>query len=103
MHFTLVFRSNEATDRSYGMVFIPCPCWVRGSEVLINLNPHTPELEPGSVKRLIEREKLRPAENEGRAQCTIVAHPEGHGGYKEMGILRGELQDAGFGVCVVEG
>ena len=42
MKFTVVFASSDSTDLSYGLVFIPCPAWVRGNRVILNLNPENP-------------------------------------------------------------
>lgn len=101
MHFTVVFRGSESVDLSYGLVFIPCPCWVKGNDTVINLNPSTPLLEPGSVARLIDHENLRSLLAIDTQQCTIVVHPEGHGSATDLAQVRSELESAGFAVCVI--
>jgi hypothetical protein len=101
MHFTVVFGAGESSDRSYGLVFIPNPCWVRGSEIVLNLNPRTPELEPGAVRRLIDQERLRGDLAEGGNTCTLIAHPAGHGTLKELHLLQEELAAESLSVRVV--
>jgi hypothetical protein len=49
MHFTLVFSGAEGHDLSFGLVFVPSPCWVRGDDVVLNVNPLVPHLESGSI------------------------------------------------------
>jgi len=57
MYFEITLRSEETyeTHFSYGLVFIPCPVWFKGSEKIINLNPNSPRYHKGSVKKLVEK------------------------------------------------
>ena len=70
MKFTVVFASNDSTDLSYGLVFIPCPAWVRGEKVVLNLNPENPHYQPGSVKKLLTVERIS---GQGEARSSAPA------------------------------
>ena len=40
MHFEVTLRSNETYEKhfSYGIVFIPCPVWVKGDLDWVKMN-----------------------------------------------------------------
>ena len=60
MKFTLVFEKNdEGRGASYDLLFIPCPVFAQGENRVLNLNPETPHLQPGSIQRLLQQEKLQ--------------------------------------------
>ena len=99
MHFELTIRPEKALDKhfSYGLVFIPCPVWVKGDEQIINLNPSSPEYHKGSIKRLIEKENLQHIINEG-SEAVLVVNDIGHGTEKDLTTLKEDLVDEGFRV-----
>jgi hypothetical protein len=104
MKFTVVFASSDSTDLSYGLVFIPCPAWVRGDRVILNLNPENPHYQPGSVRKLITAERIGNARRaEGPRACTVVIHPEGHGSWPDLQALVSDLISEGLRVTLAGG
>ena len=101
MEFTVVFHSKLGVDLSYGLVFIPCPVWVRGGRKIINLNPASPHYQKGSVQRLLDREPLEAALAEGHRKCLLVVHADGHGTEDDIETLKADLLDVGFGAEVI--
>ena len=101
MHFTVHLRGEKTyqDDFSYGLVFIPCPVWTKGSKQLLNLNPERPDLRPGSVARLIEQEGIN-KKLTGTKQATVLVHPLGHGSIADMVTLQRDLLEQGFSVKV---
>jgi len=99
LHFEVTFRSKETYEKhlSYGLVFIPVPVWVKGSEQVLNLNPRTPAYQKGSVNRLIEQEKLNFNENK---EAVVAIRDIGHGTRKDFDTLKEDLADSGFKVIV---
>ena len=101
MKFTVVFASSDSTDLSYGLVFIPCPAWVRGDRVILNLNPENPHYQPGSVRKLLSAERIgSPRRAEGPQTCTVVIHPQGHGSWPELQALVSDLTSEGLRVTL---
>jgi hypothetical protein len=98
--FTVVFDTQEAYDLSYGLVFIPCPVWIRGQQEVINLNPEDPAYRPGSVQRLLEQENIESFLLEGRRECLLVVHDTGYGSQQDLETLRTDLEDVGYSVAV---
>jgi hypothetical protein len=101
MHFTVVLRAeqDEATNFAYGLVFIPCPVWVRGSDEVLNLNPKVPKYRKGGVRRLLETEGLS-TKLKGNRQATVIIHASGHGGKADILALIDDLINERFSVCV---
>lgn len=101
MHFTVSFRGSQTygDDHSFGLVFVPCPVWVRGRQQLINLNPERPDYRPGSVRRLLEHEGLSSQLGEPMA-ASILVHPIGHGSVTDLNSLPRDLADEGFVVHI---
>ena len=101
MHFTVHLRSEKTyqDDFSYGLVFIPCPVWMKASKQLLNLNPERPDFRPGSVARLIEQEGIG-EKLIGAKQAIILVHPLGHGSIADMVTLQRDLLDNGYSVKV---
>lgn len=100
MHFTVVFSGAEGHDLSFGLVFIPSPCWVRGDDVVLNLNPRTPELEPGFVARLLDTTGVRDEVLASGRRCTVVVHAGGHGVSAHLAMLVEELERESLAVVV---
>lgn len=96
MQFTIVFNGNEAVDKSYGLMFIPCPVFVSGNEEVLNLNPDKPNLQPGCIKALINKEKLQDIR-----KCVVVVHSIGHGTSKDLSVLQEELKMCGIAYKVI--
>ncbi len=99
MRFTVVFSGEEAIDRSYGLVFVPSPVWVRGDKELVNLNPENPYYQLGSVKKLFRHERLE--ESLWPKRCTLIAHPEGHGRFEDLHALVKDLEAESVAVTVL--
>lgn len=101
MHFTVHLRGENTSqdDFSYGLVFIPCPVWTKGSKQLLNLNPDRPDLRPGCVARLIEQETIKDKLT-GSKQAIVLVHPGGHGSIADMATLQRDLLEQGFSVKV---
>lgn len=103
MKFTVTFTTQdtpgpgESCDLSYGLVFIPSPCWIRGEgEVLVKLNPESPLYQLGSVCILLQKEKIIK-----RINCTgalILIHNIGHGTQEDLNLLEKDLSNEGFTV-----
>lgn len=100
MKFTVVFHSHEACDLSFGLVFIPCPAWIRGEKEIINLNPDDPAYHAGGVQRLLEHENIEGLLLEGSRACLLVVHDGGYGTQQDFERLRADLENAGFSVAV---
>ena len=101
MHFTVHLRGEGVTqnDFSYGLVFIPCPVWIKGAKQLLNLNPERPDFRLGSVARLIEQEGIG-SKLSGSKQAAVLVYPGGHGSIADMTTLQRDLLEQGFSVRV---
>lgn len=101
MHFTVHLRSEHTyeDDFSYGLVFIPCPVWVKGSNLVLNLNPERPDLRPGCVEQLLEQEGIGD-KLKGAKQAVVLVHPLGHGSMADLVTLQQDLLSQGFKVSV---
>jgi len=101
MHFTVHLRSRETyeDDFSYGLVFTPCPIWVKGQRSILNLNPSRPDYCLGSVQRLIQKEHLGEKLKEEK-EAIILVHPIGHGSAEDLANLQLDLIQEGFTVKV---
>jgi hypothetical protein len=93
-----VFASHESVDLSYGLVFIPCPVWVRGNKEIINLNPERPDYQLGSVRKLMDREPIE--RNLVERSCTVIVHSVGHGSQKDFDNLITDLKVESFKATV---
>src|SRR4051794_6995525 len=98
MQFTIVFHSAEAHDRSYGLVFIPNPAWIKHDQVIMDLNPHRPQYQHGGVQALLVGEAIYPELVDGHPECVIIIHREGYGTVAALETLQVDLRDAGFSV-----
>lgn len=95
MHFTVVFSGQESRDLSYGLVFVPCPIWIRGEREILNLHPDNPHYQRGDLRRLLDEETVVP-NLEGQRQAVIVVHPSGHGSSADLASLQEDLRAEGF-------
>ena len=97
MTFTVVFQST-VKNLSYMLAFEPCPIWKKRNECLINLNPSTPYYQLGSIKKLIEREKLDGLIES--KECVLIIQQDGHGSPQDLNNLELDLQQEGFNYSV---
>lgn len=98
MHFTIVFSSQESSDISYSLLFIPCPVWFRGGQELLNLHPANPHYQRGDLRRLLEKESIVSNLADGPRQAAIIAHASGHGTAEDLALLQSDLREEGFSV-----
>jgi hypothetical protein len=101
MRFTVVFSGHESSDLSFGLCFVPCPVWYRGTDELLNLNPERPDLLPGAVARLRALPGLRDQFTTVTPTAVVVVHPDGHGTPADQQTLLDDLAREGFQVTVV--
>ena len=99
MHFTvnLSAEDNQEMDFSYGLVFIPCPVWVKGTRKVLNLNPERPDYQMGSVRKLLQQENLEKS-LAGARVAHIIIHSLGHGSGADLSTLKRDLSEDGFSV-----
>ncbi len=102
MHFTVVFESHEAVDLSYGLVFVPCPVWIKGQREIKNLHPSDPIYLPGDLVHLIERERIEDQLAPGRRNAVVLVHEEGYGTQADLEALCRDLREARFVTQIVE-
>ena len=101
MKFTVVFPSHESHDLSYGLVFIPCPVWVRGTEEILNLHPDQPTYQKGGVRRLFNQEQIVICQEESKKPCLLIVHQTGHAQKEDLDTLHHDLLAEGFQVNVI--
>ena len=101
MHFEITLRSKETYEKhySYGLVFIPCPVWVKQDKQIINLNPESPKYRNGSIKKLINCESLD-KELINDKEAIVNIRNIGHGTNEDMYNLLNDLNDEGFDVSI---
>ncbi len=81
------------------MVFIPCLVLVKENEHIINLNPSSPKYHKGSVKRLIEKEKIYHFFKVDK-EAVLVVRDIGYGAEEDMNYLNDDLAANSFNVKV---
>lgn len=96
MHFTVVFDSHESRDNSYGLLFVPCPVWVRGEEELPNLHPDKPHYLTGDLRPLLEKEFGESEIDHQPKRTIVIVHESGHGAVEDLERLIADLEAAGF-------
>ena len=101
MKFTVLFQGDENRDLSFGLCFVPCPVWTRGSQELLNLHPERPDLQPGAVGRLRSLPSLCDEFKSIGTNVTVVAHPLGCGTDADLQVLLADLASEGFSASVV--
>ena len=101
MRFTVIFDSAEDQDHSFGLVFIPSPVWVHGARQILNLNPEEPRYKMGSVRELLEEERIESRIGLPR-RSVVVAHPSGNGTFEDLAVLIRDLEFEGFGVTALK-
>ena len=97
MQFTVVFQSPEGQDNSFGLVFIPCPVWVRGDDEICIPNRQNGQYELGSIRKLLNSlPKQAAVNNRTTPHVCVVTHPTGHGTAEDLKDLLTDLADEGF-------
>jgi hypothetical protein len=96
MHFTVVFSGHESCDLSYGLVFIPCPVWIRDEEEILNLHPEDPHYKRGDLRLLLDKEAVASSLHEDQRRAVIIVHPSGHGSLADVALLQEDLRAEGF-------
>ena len=100
MHFTVVFESHESQDLSFGLVFIPCPVWIRGGEQVCTPNPESPDYQIGAVRKLLQSTVREEFNHDSCHHACILTHLAGHGTTADLDRLREDLIEEGFSVTV---
>ncbi|MEY5024805.1 MAG: hypothetical protein RLZZ244_333 [Verrucomicrobiota bacterium] len=101
MKFTVIFPSHESEDLSFGVVFVPCICWIQGNRILLNPHPDRPHYRKGELPLFLDRTNTRPLLDPDRKNVVVVAHPVGHGTEKDLQLLQEDLWEAGFDTNLV--
>ena len=101
MRFTVILDSAEASDHSFGLVFVPCPVWVQGTRTILNLNPESPRYERGGVRRLLDEERIAVGRDMSM-RAVVVAHPEGNGTFDDFAVVIRDLEFEGFRVSALK-
>jgi hypothetical protein len=101
MNFTVHLRGEDdwSADFSIRPGLYPMSRWIKGTEQLLNLNPHRPDLRPGSVAKLIEQEGLE-AMLSGPRHAVVLVHPGGPGSLADLATLQLDLLMQGFRVTI---
>jgi len=94
MKFTVVFDSPISVDYSFGLVFIPCPVWIRNkSEKILNLHPERMDLREGDFKKLIENQDYL---KKCKKNLVLIVHKDGYGEKDDLKILINDIIESGF-------
>ncbi len=92
MHFTLVFQSHESEDLSISICFVPCICWVKGKDIVLNPHGENPVYKEGDLENFLLFSGFSPVEK----NVAIIVHPEGHGTLQDLNLLKKDLSILGF-------
>ena len=96
MYFTLMFADwNEGPSRTYDLVFHPCPVWMKGNETILIPNKENPRYEKGSLKMLIEKEKIGDSRFLTN-RITVVIHYNGNGEDGDLERLVEDIEKEGM-------
>jgi hypothetical protein len=101
MHFTVVFDSHESYDLSYGLLFLPCPVWVRGEQEVINLHYENPRYQRGDLRPLLDKEPILSNLAGSHRQAALVVHSSGDGTPDDLASLQEDLRSEGFELQIV--
>lgn len=96
MYFTLMFADlGEGPSRTYDLVFHPCPVWMRGKEEILVPNSRSPHYELGSLKMLIDKEKIADSKIL-TDRVTVSIHYNGHGEDGDLETLIQDIENEGW-------
>jgi hypothetical protein len=101
MKFTVVFPSHESKDHSFGVVFTPSICWVRGGQMVFNPHPLKPHYRKGDLRDFLDQTGTGAEITSELKSVVLVVHPNGHGTDKDLELLGEDLWEMGFEVQVV--
>lgn len=103
MHFTVHLRGENTyeEDHSYGLVFIPNPKWLQGSQVVLDMKSAKPGYQPGSVRALLKRAGLFRKLTKPLS-ATILVHQIGLGTPRDYTELISDLEKEGFETTIFE-
>ena len=102
MHFSIILNRKNKSEQNlaYGLIFVPCPVFVKGYKKLKNIHPtYTPNYQLGSIKNLLEKENLDFPLNENN-EAVIAVRDIGHGTEKDLRHLKYDLEANGFNTKV---
>lgn len=101
MKFTIVMPSKESDDISVGCLFTPCLVWKIGSR---KITPHrdNPNYLPGDFQSMLEKTNLGKRIEASSKKVALISHNIGHGTQSYRELLRADIQEAGFEVCLVD-
>jgi len=101
MKFTLVFPSNEASDLSIGVIFVPCLVWTLGNKYFSNPHSDNPDYLPGDFQDLVIKLSQKVElnfqikEHLGR-KLFVIVHEVGHGTDTYLQDLLIDIEKVGF-------
>jgi|FLOH01.1.fsa_nt_gi hypothetical protein len=100
MHFSVIFETyrGQGFNQTHTLDFVPSPCWMKGEEVYINLNPKSPYYADviGGCKTLMKAEGLSLP-----LRATVVVLVEGNGVEADLLALVEDIKSCGIEVEVL--
>jgi hypothetical protein len=101
MKFTLVFPSNESSDLSIGVIFVPCLVWTIGNKYFFNPHRDNPHYLPGDFQDLViklsQKSELNFDIKEDLARkLFVIVHEIGHGTDAYLKDLLLDIEKASF-------
>ena len=101
MYLTLMFVNPEiGTSRTYDLVFHPCPVWMKGDAVIVVPNNENPRYQLGSLKKLIDIEKIEDSKVlSSNVFVSVNYNGIGHDG--DLGNLLLDLEKEGWNPIVL--
>ena len=94
MHFTVVFNSHEASDLSFGLVFVPTAVWIRGGVEVYN--PGHASYQRGDVEAVLNLSETKTSISQDPRAAVVVVHDAGHACDDDLDALCDDLDHAGF-------
>ena len=101
MKFTLIFSTNESTDLSIGMIFVPCLVWTIGSKHFWNPHRNEPNYLSGDFQNLLK--KMHETENLNQAlsqranqKIFVIVHDVGNGTSEDLTKLLDDIKLTGY-------
>ena len=102
MKFTLVFPSDESTEVSVGLDFIPCPVWLSGGKEILNPHPENPHYMSGDLQHMLDTSGIRSLiSRKDSAKVVVICHPVGNGTEEYLRLLSDDLRKERFDPQVV--
>jgi hypothetical protein len=101
MKFTLVFPTDETTDLSLAVLFVPCLVWHEGDRAISNPHPENPIYLRGDLQKVLELPEINSRISKDSNKVTIVCHPVGNGTEEDLKAIQADVSDIGFEPLVV--